>query len=85
MSQKLIECKDEILSANERDLKNASHNNIQPTMIDRLTLNESRIIAMANGVKKVAELPDPIGESDLAGAAKIKSAGETCQGLVGPV
>lgn len=62
ISEMLIECKAEILSANERDLKNASQNNIQPTMIDRLTINESRIIAMANGVKKVAELPDPVGE-----------------------
>ena len=51
----------EILSENEKDVS-AARAHISPVMIDRLSLNESRITAMADAVRKVADLPDPIGK-----------------------
>ena len=59
--------KDEILAANREDLaKIASQDNpdgkITPAFIDRLTLDSSRIDHMAEAIRAVAKLPDPIGE-----------------------
>ncbi len=50
----------EILSANELDVENAK-NTLSPVMIDRLKLNEKRIAGMAQGIREVAALPDPVG------------------------
>lgn len=52
----------EILKANAVDLENAKKNGMSESMQDRLTLNEKRISAMAEGVEQVVALPDPIGE-----------------------
>lgn len=52
----------EILAANAIDIENADKNGVPAPMIDRLRLDKSRIYAMADGVRKVAELDDPIGE-----------------------
>lgn len=60
MADALIEYSEEILSANALDIE-ASRNKISEVMIDRLTLNKSRIEAMADGIKQVANLPDPVG------------------------
>ncbi|MGN0680229.1 MAG: glutamate-5-semialdehyde dehydrogenase [Oscillospiraceae bacterium] len=51
-----------ILEANALDLENAKKNGMSEAMQDRLTLNEKRISAMAEGVEQVVALPDPIGE-----------------------
>lgn len=51
----------EIIEANEIDISNAAQNGIQPVMLDRLLLNHDRIRAMAEGVRKVARLSDPVG------------------------
>lgn len=51
-----------IISANLIDLDNAKHKGTKQAMLDRLMLNEERIFAMADGVRQVASLPDPIGE-----------------------
>lgn len=48
-----------ILAANGCDMADAAE--ISPVMRDRLALNESRIRAMADGIRAVAELPDPVG------------------------
>ncbi len=58
----MMERKDEILKANEVDLKNAKDNNISGALLDRLTLDASRIKSMADGLKDIALLEDPIGE-----------------------
>ncbi len=58
----LITHAEEIIEANTIDIENAKINNMPIAMIDRLTLTNERIIDMANGVKKVSELKDPIGE-----------------------
>ncbi len=62
MADALVKRQDEILSANDSDLKNAENNSMKKSMLDRLRLTPERIAAMADGVRKVAELPDPIGE-----------------------
>lgn len=61
-AQALIDNMDEILKANKEDVENAIAQNVRSAFIDRLTLNEDRVQAMADGLKQVASLPDPIGE-----------------------
>ena len=61
MSQLIVEHQKDILTANQQDLAAAESNGVKGTMLDRLTLNEERVIAMAEGIKQVAGLPDPIG------------------------
>jgi glutamate-5-semialdehyde dehydrogenase len=51
-----------ILAANEKDLAHARSHGLSNAMIDRLTLNDERITAMADGIRAVADLPDPVGE-----------------------
>ncbi|GAA3312678.1 hypothetical protein GCM10020331_000990 [Ectobacillus funiculus] len=63
MADYLLKYKQDILKANQIDLNNALEKwNIKKTMLDRLLLNENRIEEMANGLRQVAILPDPIGE-----------------------
>ena len=61
MADSLEEHAEEILKANALDLKNAQ--GVLPTvMLDRLRLDEKRIAGMANGIREVALLPDPVGK-----------------------
>src|SRR6202142_53788 len=52
----------EILSANALDVAAARDAGISAALIDRLTLDQARVEAMAAGVRQVAALPDPVGE-----------------------
>lgn len=52
----------EILKANGEDIARAQAENMHPQMQDRLLLNESRVAAIANGARLVADLPDPLGQ-----------------------
>ena len=61
MSTALLANKATILSANQLDINYAEENGVSETMLDRLVLNEERIEAMAEGIKQVAALPDPVG------------------------
>ncbi len=55
-----------LLEENARDVAAARAKGLDPASIDRLTLTEKTIAAMADGLRQIAELPDPIGEiSDL--------------------
>lgn len=55
-----------LLAANQEDLAAARAAGLEPAMLDRLTLTEKGVAAMAEGVEQVAALPDPVGEiSDL--------------------
>ena len=58
----IVEKTDYILSENKKDLQSAEENGVRKAMIDRLSLSEKRIADIADGVRKVAFLPDPIGE-----------------------
>lgn len=53
----------DILRANGVDLKNARKKCISGALLDRLTLNEKRIADMAQGLREIAALPDPVGET----------------------
>jgi glutamate-5-semialdehyde dehydrogenase len=57
----LIQRSQEIIDANKKDYENGEKNGMHPGMMDRLKLDEKRIIAMAEGVRLVAELDDPVG------------------------
>ena len=62
MAECLVDSADEILLANAKDVENAK-GKIADVMIDRLRLDFDRIKAMAKGIKDVAALPDPVGET----------------------
>lgn len=53
---------DEILSANAVDISNARANGMHEGLVDRLTLSEGRIAGMAEGLRQIAQLDDPVGE-----------------------
>ncbi len=53
---------DKILTANVLDLENAKKSGMKASMVDRLTLTEERIKGIAEGVRQVRDLPDPVGE-----------------------
>ena len=61
MADALIAETDSILAANALDLE-AAKDRISPVMLDRLALTAQRIQGMAEGIRQVAELPDPVGE-----------------------
>ena len=63
ISRFLLEHKAEILRANEQDLQHAKQAGMNPSMLDRLMLNETRIASMAQAVLSIAGLEDPIGET----------------------
>jgi glutamate-5-semialdehyde dehydrogenase len=62
IARALLEHGDEILEANARDVELGREAQLSDALIDRLTLTERRIAEMAAGVRKIAALPDPVGE-----------------------
>lgn len=61
MAEELIMGAEEILAENAKDLE-ASRGVISEVMLDRLALDRGRIEGMAQGIREVAELPDPVGK-----------------------
>ena len=61
MAQALLDHADNILAANAADVE-AARGVIAPVMIDRLSLSPARVESMAEGMRAVAALPDPVGE-----------------------
>jgi len=51
-----------ILNANALDMKAGKKNGLDAALLDRLELNEERVLAMAEGLKQIVALPDPAGE-----------------------
>ena len=62
VAEKLVRSKDEIIKANKIDLANAEEAGMSKALLDRLKLTDERIAGIADGVREVAALPDPIGE-----------------------
>lgn len=62
VAKALLDHQEEILSANEVDLKNGREAGMKESLLDRLALTPARIEGMAEGIRQVSELPDPIGE-----------------------
>lgn len=61
MADALILNTDTIIAANSQDIE-AAKGSISEVMLDRLSLNKARIEAMADGIRQVAKLPDPVGK-----------------------
>lgn len=61
-SEALLSHTEEILSANEKDIKAGKEKGMHEGLLDRLALTETRIAAMAEGLRQIAALEDPIGE-----------------------
>lgn len=61
MADELVASEAELLAANAKDLERAQANGLSKAMIDRLTLTPARIAGMAEGIRQVAALPDPVG------------------------
>ena len=61
MAEELAASADDILAANSADVE-AARGNISDVMTDRLRLDKKRIEGMADGIRQVAALPDPVGE-----------------------
>lgn len=62
MADALLSAMADILAANALDME-AARGTLSDVMLDRLMLNESRIAGMAEGVRAVAKLPDPVGKT----------------------
>ena len=62
MADALEENTSEILNANEKDVKASREKGVKEALLDRLILNEKRISKMAQCLREVASLPDPVGE-----------------------
>jgi len=61
--KRLTANKEFILAENKKDVAKAKEKGISPAMTDRLTLTAERIEQMAQGVRKIIDLDDPIGET----------------------
>ena len=62
MADSLEASASEILPANKLDIDAAKANALTSAMVDRLRLDEQRLAAIADGIRQVASLPDPVGE-----------------------
>ena len=61
MARQLLKVTEEILTANQVDME-AARGKISEVMLDRLFLDQERIAGMAEGIRALIDLPDPIGE-----------------------
>ena len=62
MADALLAAHDEILLANAQDVARAEAGGVPANIVDRLRLTEERLASMAQGLRDVAGLPDPVGE-----------------------
>lgn len=62
MAEALLAQQDRVLAANAQDMAHAEAKGMRPSMLDRLRLTADRIAGMADGLRQVAALPDPVGQ-----------------------
>lgn len=62
VADKLVAKQAELIAANAKDMENGKANNMPEGLLDRLMINETRIEQMAEGLRQVVALEDPIGE-----------------------
>lgn len=62
MAEALVAAAPALLAENAKDLESAEKKGLSSAMLDRLMLDEGRIRSMADGLREVAALPDPVGE-----------------------
>jgi glutamate-5-semialdehyde dehydrogenase len=62
MADALVAATDSVLTANAKDVDNGRAAGLAESLVDRLSLDSDRVAAMAQGLRDVAALPDPVGE-----------------------
>lgn len=62
MAESLLERANDVLEANGRDVEKATLAGLPSAMLKRLTVTQAKLESMANGIRKVAALPDPVGK-----------------------
>ena len=62
MADALVAQSASVLAANAKDLANGREAGLTDALLDRLALDDGRVAAMAQGLRDVAGLPDPVGE-----------------------
>ncbi len=73
MATALEQAQEHLQNENEKDLERARNSGMAAAMIDRLTLTEDRIKGMADGLREVAALPDPVVKSPVCGCVPMVS------------
>ena len=63
MADALVTQTQALITANEEDLRRGEEAGLTKALLDRLSLDDARVKAMADGLRQVAQLPDPVGES----------------------
>lgn len=58
----IIAAQAELIAENAKDLKQGKKDGLDDALLDRLALNEERVAGMAEGLRQIAALPDPVGE-----------------------
>lgn len=61
IAQQIEQSTEQLLAANEKDMSAGRENGLDAALLDRLELNSERITAMADGLRQIAALPDPVG------------------------
>ncbi|WP_138751002.1 glutamate-5-semialdehyde dehydrogenase [Paenibacillus sinopodophylli] len=62
MADALLSEQEAVIAANELDLQRGREQGTSESLLDRLALNHDRVTAIAEGLKQIVELPDPVGE-----------------------
>src|SRR3954451_12080723 len=62
MADALVDHTGDVLAANRDDVTRGRESGLSEALVDRLSLDEKRVRAMADGLRQVAGLPDPVGE-----------------------
>ena len=62
IAEEILNNKDEIINANKVDIENAKKKNMKESLIDRLLIDDKRVLSMVKGIKDIINLEDPIGE-----------------------
>jgi glutamate-5-semialdehyde dehydrogenase len=62
MAEALVSATEDVLAANAEDVAAARENGVAESLVDRLRLDADRVAGMAQGLRDVAALPDPVGE-----------------------
>ncbi|MCX8507050.1 MAG: glutamate-5-semialdehyde dehydrogenase [Alphaproteobacteria bacterium] len=62
MADALMDAQDTIMAANHADLAAAKDSNLSDASMDRMSLSPARILGMINGVRAIADQPDPLGQ-----------------------
>lgn len=64
MADAIIAAKNDIIAANNKDMAGGKEKSLSGAMLDRLMLDEKRINAIADSLRSIADLPDPVGQVD---------------------